>query len=54
MEAVVAVVDGALGGVAEDVVGCGDPGEALSCVGVCAVPIWVVSHGEGVELSGNC
>lgn len=46
-----AVVGGALGGVAEDAVGGGDAGEAVGCVGVGAVPVWVVAEGEGVELS---
>lgn len=44
MEAVVAVVDCALGGIAEDVVGGGNAGEALACVWVCAVAVWVVAH----------
>lgn len=44
VEAVVAVVDCALGDVAEDVVGGGNAGEALACVWVCAVTVWVVAH----------
>ena len=50
-DAVFAVVGGALGGVAEDAVGGGDAGEAVGCVGVGAVSVWVVAEGEGVELS---
>jgi hypothetical protein len=51
MEAVVAVVDCAFRDVAEDVVSGGNAGEALACVWVCAIAVWVVAHGEGVELS---
>lgn len=52
VEAVVAVVGCAFGGVAEDVVGGGDAGEALAGGWVGAVAVWVVAEGEGVELSG--
>ena len=44
VEAVVAVVDCTFGGVAEDVVGSGNAGEALACFWVCAVAVWVVAH----------
>lgn len=52
VEAVFAVVGGSFGRVAEDVVGGGDAGEALACVWVGAVAVWVVAEGEGVEFSG--
>lgn len=51
VEAMVAIVAGALGAVAEDVVGGGDGCEAGGRGGVGAVAVWVVGEGEGVELS---
>ena len=51
VDAVVAVVRGALRGVAEDLVGGRDSGEARGGGWVGAVAVWVVAEGEGVELS---
>jgi len=50
VDAVVAVVAGAPGAVAEDMVGGGDGGEAGGRGGVGAVAVWVVGEREGVEL----
>lgn len=44
-----AVVGGAFGVVAEDVVGGGDAGEVRGGLWVVAIVVWVVAEGEGVE-----
>ena len=51
VDAVVAVVGGAFGVVAQDLVCGGDAGETGGSGGVFAVAVWVVAEGEGVELS---
>lgn len=51
-DAMVPIVGGAFGVVAEDTVGGGDAGEAFGGGGIVAVAIGVVAEREGVELSG--
>jgi hypothetical protein len=50
-DSMLAVIGGALGVVAEDVVGGGDSGEAGGGFWVVAVAVWVVAEGEGIEFS---
>lgn len=52
-DAVFAIVGGAFGAVAEDVVGGGDAGEARGGFRVAGVAVWVMSEGEGVEFSDD-
>lgn len=48
-DAVVSIVGGAFGMVAEDIVGGGDTGEAFGGGGIVAVAIGVVEEGKRVE-----
>lgn len=49
----IAVVAGTLFGMREDAVGFAYAHEALGCVGIARVVVWVVGFGEGVEGSGS-
>jgi hypothetical protein len=53
VDAVFAIVGGAFGAVAEDVVGGGDTGEARRGFRVARIAVWVMMEGERVEFSDD-